>query len=421
MLYPTFSFILRAFFTFVPFLIFSRFLSVESYASLSFYYSLFVFTSSLSEFGFTFLSFREAAIRFCYATQKNILIIKLVLSIGVSLLVCLYALMTGFMVSDHIYVLVLFVLSGISNSFGLHLSSVFRAIENFKVDFTYNLIKSLFLFSLLVVFFCFYGFSLLNIATSFFLSSVISFFYVYKRLILLRFDDSKENLFATLQDKVGDILLYGIQTILFVGYMQLDSQIVAHYLGTGEMSKYLDLSRIIIGGAMAGEVLVMRITPKKIRDFNENKKVISSNNSYSLLFFLAWFILVVLDLFNINPFVLFYGNKGLRLHNSFAFMVMFIIYLRTVAIIPSTLLSSSNHKIYRIIFLIFTLIISLSLNILLIPLYGINAAFFSMFVANLFICFSYVIFMRYKWQVISVGLLEYITLILFLFSFLYYK
>lgn len=418
MAYPYLSFAFRAFFTFLPFLYFARVLSEDDYAIITFCYTIFVLTSSISEFGFTFLGFKNASIEWNYLKQVNLLKLKFIFSIFAALGVAIYAYFSGLIPHTDSFVLLVFVISGVLNSFGLHISSLFRGLECFKIDFLYNLVKACCLvLPLLVV----SDLDVESIGFSYLLCTLLSLLVISFKLLSLRpvNESTSESLGIALKSDKSGILVYGLQTVLVIGYMQLDAQIVAFHLGAAEMSRYLDITRIIIGASMAGEVLVMRSIPGYIRSFTGTEAVNAKAQVFSWLFIVVSILFLVTDSLGFNFFELIYGSRGEKIDSSNTLIVIFIVYLRTLGIIPSTLLSSSKSKEKRILFLAITLSVSLLLNSVLIPIYGFSAALFVLLTVNSLLAVIYLCYMQWKYNVRAFGLLELANVLLMLLFYVF--
>lgn len=419
------SFIFKGGFTFLPFLLLSRLLSDVDYSQLAFHYTIFILVSSLAEFGFTFYSYRNASISFSFSAQSFLIKLKLIFCFLVVILISIYIIYVSKLQEEYFLYTYIFIFSGVLNSFGVHFSGIFRALLNFKVDCIFNALK---LFLFFIILFFLHETESLNFFTlsfGYFVSNFISFYYIYRQFVRLKpvsmtSTDFKKYFFECKKD----LTIYGFQTILVICYLQLDAQLIAFYLGEGELSKYLDITRLVVGGCMAIEVIVMKDMPIYLKKFTDkvlDVKLSKPSIFISFLFFASTCILSVLTYFDINFFELIYGNRGSNVKPFMLFYILLIVYIRTLSIIPSTLLSASDRKVVRLKIMLFVSFISVILNSILIPVFKIDAAYFVLLLVNFVLFLSYFFYMRVIFNFISITKFDFFVIFFITVNLIVYE
>ena len=419
-MYIYFSFVLKGIFTFLPFIFLSRHLDSESYASLSVGYAFMVLYSSLSEFGFSFWAFQDAAKKFDISSQRAVVVSKLLFSLPCLFLICFFIFFNRNL--DFSTDLLMFLFSGLLLSFSYHLCFILRGLEDFKTEFIHQLVKVT-SFSILVFLFYFFDYLTVSaIAFCFFLSLIFSVLYLVRIKIRL-FDfscfDFKAYFRGLSFNLNSPIVIYGVQNLLVIGYLQLDAQLVLALLGSQNLALYMDFVRIVTAGCMAGEVLLMKTIPMQIRTFDPSVEKVIDFRRIDFIFVFAIFCTFSLAMANVNIFRLVYGDRGDDFSTSTFFLCILIVYIRTLGIVPSTLLSVSDFKSLRLWIVAKGFIVSLISNLILIPILGIWGAVTSSVLMNIYIQFKYNHVSRNKLNAKVISSRELAVLIMCLFCYFF--
>ncbi len=167
---------------------------------------------------------------------------------------------------------------------------------------------------------------------------------------------------------------YGAHFIFGTFYFTIDTQIIALLLEAKDVALYQSIFRIIyiflIVSDVASNVLLPYLSSKFAK--KENIDVLSGNILY-LLFIIGSALFLVFTLFHKEIISILYTKEYLQAY-PLVLPFSLVILLRTAASIYGTLLTISNNQTNRVKVVFISMIVSISLNFILIPSLGIIAA-----------------------------------------------
>lgn len=167
---------------------------------------------------------------------------------------------------------------------------------------------------------------------------------------------------------------FGAFNILGIFYFMVDTQIISIFLGAKEVALYQAVFRIVLiltlFSDIVSNVLLPYLSFKMSR--RENMSTFLSK-TFLYLLLIGCSLFLAFTSFRSELLELLYTPE----YSSAAVLVLpfsIVLILRTVSTLLGNLLTVSNKQVYRVITVAISLIVSLTLNLALIPKYGILAA-----------------------------------------------
>ncbi len=187
---------------------------------------------------------------------------------------------------------------------------------------------------------------------------------------------------------------FGLHTILGIFYFMIDTQIISLYLGATEVALYQSVFRIVLILLIFSDIVSSVLLP--YLSFKYYKR----ENISELVSKIFLYLLII----GCSLFLLFtsFKNQILKLlytpeYLEAAILVLpfsIVVILRTVSVLLGNLLTISNRQVYRVITVCCSLIVSVVLNLIFIPMYGIWAAAWISVVVHLILFGMYLLYSK---------------------------
>lgn len=182
---------------------------------------------------------------------------------------------------------------------------------------------------------------------------------------------------------------YAAHYIFGVFYFNIDTQLISIYLNAEQVALYQSVFKLIYIFLICSEVVSSALLPYLSSKIAERAIIDEKAND------IFYFLLVIgcsLFLFFISlykPIIeMLYSDKY---HQAYLIVLPLgmLIVLRTIGSIYGNLLTISNHQTNRVKIVAISLVVSLVLNIIVIPIYGIRGAAWSSVIVHLVLLFGY--------------------------------
>ncbi|MFT6841555.1 MAG: O-antigen/teichoic acid export membrane protein [Psychroserpens sp.] len=186
---------------------------------------------------------------------------------------------------------------------------------------------------------------------------------------------------------------YGLQTILGIFYFMIDTQLISLFLGADEVALYQSVFRIILILLLFSDVVTNTFVPYlsfKLFNGKATSKLITKIFFYLLLMGTSMFLLFTT--FKNEIITTLYTSE----YKSATILVLpfsIVVVLRTVSAVLGNVLTISNKQVHKVIAGGVSLLVSLGLNLIFIPLYGIESA------AWISVLVHFILFVIYQYQV----------------------
>ncbi|WP_304236037.1 oligosaccharide flippase family protein [Jiulongibacter sediminis] len=377
----------------VIFVLLARMMTPNDFGLISFGSVFAGLIAVISEFGFSLMAQKDIPQK-KYSFQQyifNSISQKTIISCVTILLGLTY--LKTFFVNDNVVIGSIFLFGGILTSKIMYFGAVFRAKNMFSIEsisfFIYALLSVLtiiltHLLSLNVyqIAWCLFFSRLLH------LISLIVFFVKKFGLLKFQFDRSIQRyLFKNSYS-------YGLLFIIGTFYFTIDSQLIVYFLGNESLAIYQSFFKIVTLVLIINEIFSNVFLPYLSSIYEQKGKFFEGAKKANVLVFMLGLItFVFVNFFSEYILTSLYSDKyiaALKL----AFPLSGMLYFRILASIYAVVLTISDNQNRRVIIVLISLILNVTLNIYVIPKFGILGAayvsFFTLFVLFcLYFLFSY--------------------------------
>lgn len=378
------------------FIIIARIFGAEDFGSFSTAHTLSTLFLLLADFGFDVLITTEIA-----RNRSNVesivgkyFPIKFVFTFGAAILLAFTNIILP--ISDKSKTLVLiFTFYMVFTSLLNLLFAFFRGIEKFKYEAIISMVSN---FSLLIMIsvLAYIQLELSLIAASMVLVKLISLvaaYWIYKRnLISVTYNFN----FFKLKTEFRKVMIFGFHLLFGTLYFQIDSILILSIRGEFEAGLYQAVFKLMVIALIIPDVLIGALIPTLTRLFSNFD--IKWENISRLLFKVLYLsgLLVGFIFFNFSEFILTaIYNKPEYLQSVFVLKIAgIIVFIRYFFETFAASLTIQDKQIHRTITVIIVSIISVSLNLILLPIYGIEASILISLFTNLIAGIFYAIFVH---------------------------
>ena len=355
----------------VIFIVLAKLMDIEDFGILSFGFSLAALVAIAADFGFSLMIVKD------YPEQEegernsylaNSLMAKLVLSLGSSLLFFVYLL--AFYQGDWLFVGGFYTLIAVAHSYVSYLQALLR-VENRFQKYSETVSIYAFLVTLCVLAYWQFEMGLLSLVWALFACRLVQLIWAF----LLNRQRFKGFSFSS--KKVESLLAsswsFGLHMLLGIFYFMVDTQIISLYLGAEDVALYQSVFRIVLILLMFSDIISSVLLPYLSFKYYR-KEDISQHVSKIFLYLLVIGCSLFLGFTTFATEILgllytpeYMGATVLVL--PFSMVIVF----RTVSVLLGNILTISDKQAYRVLTVGVSLIVSLVLNFICIPKYGIEA------------------------------------------------
>jgi len=227
--------------------------------------------------------------------------------------------------------------------------------------------------------------------------------------------------FSVESGRIGSLLKsswsFGVFSILGIFYFMVDTQIISVYLGAKEVALYQSVFRIILILMVFSDIVSSVLLPYLSFKFFKNEDVTELVSKLFLyLLIIGCSLFLAFTSFKEELLTLLYTEE----YQQAAILVLpfsIVVILRTISTLLGNILTISNRQIYRVITVSISLLLSLGLNLICIPKYGILAGAWISVLVHLVLFGSYLFYSmmevpKMRWLTpINIGLLSTVFLI----------
>jgi O-antigen/teichoic acid export membrane protein len=184
---------------------------------------------------------------------------------------------------------------------------------------------------------------------------------------------------------------FGLFSILGIFYFMVDTQIISLYLGAEEVALYQAVFRIVLILALFSDIISNVLLPYlSFKMANKKDMTTLLSKIFLYLLIIGCSLFLMFTSFKTELLDLLYTPEY-RKATVLVLPFSIVLILRTVSTLLGNLLTISNKQVYRVITVGISLVVSLALNLVLIPKYGIPAAAWTSVLVHL------VLFGMYYW------------------------
>lgn len=368
----------------IVFIVLAKLMSIEDFGILSFGFSLATIVLVFSDFGFSLMLMKDYPV----IKQKGIYIFNtLILKITISSFCAIFflAYLLFFYSGDWVFVGGIYVLFAIVASF----TSYFQAL--LKVQNKFNKYAETTIFyavavSLIIVIHYFLNLELIQVVFGFLIGKFIQLMW---SLFLCKTDVFYGLLINVklLKNLLLKSWSFASHNILGILYFMIDTQMISYFLGAEEVALYQSVFRVLLIFIMISEIISNVLLPYLSYKFSKSEDISSLiSSSFIFLLVLSCSMFLIFTTFKNEIVLILYSTEYLDAL-PIVLPLAIVLILRTTASVFGNVLTISNNQKYRVITVFISLLTSVTLNFIFMPLYGIViSAWISVFVH--FILFS---------------------------------
>ena len=370
----------------------ARYLGVVGFGKYSFAFAFTGLFAILANFGFNQLTIREVARDKTLAGKylDNIIIIKVILSIGTFILIALIINLIH-CPQDTTLAVYSFGIYVILNSFAQFFRSFFRAFERMEYEALLDIIEKIVLVSL-ILFVLFSGYGLIEVVLIFVIVGIINFI-LSLAVLCTKFVKPRLKVdFTFWRYLVIAAIPFGLNAIFAVLFFHIDTIMLSVLKGDAAVGFYNAAYNPLLALSFIPLVITSSLFPAMSVFFKSSKKSleISSKKSSKYLFIIGLAISVGTFILADRFILLFYGKEFVQSVIAFQILVWFI-PLRFVSSVLGTVLSAVDKQSLRTVSVAFSAILNICLNLILIPLFSFVGASIATLISELllFLLFFY--------------------------------
>jgi len=282
-------------------------------------------------------------------------------------------------------------LAAVPNSFGNFFLSLFKANNFYKIETIAFLIQGLSLILLLIVFHWFEMVNIISISISVLFSKISYFIYSflkYRESYFTNFQFSFQRAISSFKKSSN----YGVHLIFGTLILYVETLVLPYFSSIEDVGYYQSGFRLIMAASLFGAVLTDGFVPDLSK--NKNVKAYISKKTVNLFnFLLVFYILLIISLgFYFDTILKLLYSESFVVINVYMGYILLIIFFRAIGIVPGIILTSLGLQRIRAKAVTISFILSLLLNLVLIPLFNLEGAFISFLITNLFLNIYYVYF-----------------------------
>lgn len=393
----------------VVFIVLAKLMPVEDFGVLSFGFSLSSLVVIVADFGFSLMIMKDYPQK---ETGHNSYVTNGVLAkMGLSLLGgCVFLVyLSLFYVGEWFSVGAIYILFSLVASFIIYLQALMKAQNRFHKFMESTMVYAIGV-TISILLYWQVGLSLVNLVCCLLLSKIIQLLWA----VLLcsasfkRFKYDKKLIFRLVKNSWS----FGLHTVLGIFYFMVDTQIISLYLGARDVALYQSVFRIIlillVFSEIVSNVLLPYLSFKYYKDENLSE-LIAKIFLYLLIIGCSLFLLFTS--FKTKILEVLYTPE----YQEAAILVLpfsIVVILRTISSLLGNILTISNKQVYRVLTVFVSLVVSLILNFIFIPKYGILAAAWISVLVHLVMFIMYFVFSKLEVPSIQLGSRSNIILIM---------
>jgi len=313
-------------------------------------------------------------------------------------------------------VILILSLSAIPNSFGNFYFSLFKAKNNYKFEAIGFFLQGAFLIILLFLNHFFGSIDIITISLIVLFTKIIYFIYSYlkfKKEFRIIFKLSLKNAFNSYVNSFN----FGIHLILGTLILYVETLFLSYFSDMETIGYYQSGLRLIMAASLFGAIITDGFVPEIAK--NKNQKKFITARMLNLFTFLGvfYFLLLLTLMFYFKTVLTVLFSSKFELIQSYSTYIILIIFCRAIGIVPGIILTSLGLQNIRAKAVSYSFLLSICLNIFLIPLYGLEGAFISFLSTNILLNIVYFYFGFKKINFIKL-ILPGVTLAIFLYGVL---
>lgn len=346
-------------------------MGVDDFGILSFGFSLSALAVIVADFGFSLMVIKDYPQQGANNSKYllNSMIAKMLLALGSGIFFFIYLLV--FYNGEWFKVGGLYIVFALVASYTIYLQSVLKVQNRFHKYTESNIVYALAV-TISVMVYWQLKLNLLQLVACLLVSKGIQFLWT---VYLCRSGFGRFTYDGKLVAKLlKNSWSFGVFGILGIFYFMVDTQIISVYLGAKEVALYQAVFRIILILMVFSDIMSNVLLPYlSFKFFNKENVGELVSKLFLYLLIIGCSLFLAFTSFKTELLTLLYTPEYLEA-TVLVLPFSIVVILRTVSTLLGNILTISNRQVYRVITVSISLFVSLLLNLICIPKYGILAA-----------------------------------------------
>lgn len=384
--WSTFTSILQLYTGSIIFIVLARLMSINDFGILSFGFSLSALVVISCDFGFSLMIIKDYPQLHKSESDylSNSLWAKLILSSVSGLFFFIYLFI--FYDGAWLYVGFLYVVFAIVSSYVVYLQALLRIENRFNKHSESTVVYSISI-TMAIFLYWFFSMDLIGLVWLMLFSRMLQLFWILylSRRVLGSF------LFewSTVINLLKSSWSFGLHSVLGVFYFMIDTQIISIYLGSQDVALYQSAFRIILILLLFSDILTNVLLPYLSFKFYKEENISElTNKLFFYMLAIGCSMFLVFTSFKEEIITALYSSTYLEAVG-LVLPLSIVVILRTSSALLGNLLTISNKQGYRVIAVGISLMVSLILNLIYVPIYGIQAAAWVSVVVHIILFYLY--------------------------------
>lgn len=354
----------------VVFIVLAKLMSVEDFGILSFGFSLSALAVIVADFGFSLMVIKEYPE---HESSHKKYISNSLLAKGALSIVCVVLFFTYISLSyddDWYKVGAIYIFFAIITSFTIYFQSVLKVQNRFH-KYTESTIIYAISVTLVILGYAKFQLDLFQLVGYLLLAKVVQL--VWTTYLCRQSVGATDNL-KSISKLIKRSWSFGLHTVLGIFYFMIDTQIISLYLGATDVALYQSVFRIILILLVFSDIVSNVLLPYLSYKYHQHENIselVSKIFLYMLIIGCSLFL--AFTSFKVPILELLYTPE----YAQAAVLVLpfsIVVILRTSSALLGNILTISNRQVYRVITVGVSLVVSIVLNMICIPKYGILSA-----------------------------------------------
>jgi len=373
----------------------ARILGVADFGGFMFATSLVAFIEIFTNLGINLYSVKEISKNRSKVSTywSNVLLIKIGLALFSIIAIIGISYYYNF---EPLYIIIILAVSQFFNSIVIFNNAVFQAFEKMQFQLYVTIVEKV-LLTVFTIMFLLAGLGIYGLAWLFFFTRIISLIF---SLIQYNTNISPIRLIVDksfLRETVLNTIPYAIFMVMGTIYFQLDSILLSYFCGNTEVGYYQAALRLVVVILLIPDIITKSLLPVMSQYFKSSTDKLHQLFDISLKYMTIIAIPLSVSVYLLaEPIILFlFGAEYLK--SIIVLEVLsWVILLRFIGYILGVYFTVINKQIIRTYIVTIAAIISVILNIILIPRYGFWGASLTNLISNIFVFISYLLIIQMK-------------------------
>jgi O-antigen/teichoic acid export membrane protein len=292
---------------------------------------------------------------------------------------------------DSINIILLLAFAAIPNSFGNFLLSLFKANDQYRIETIGFLWQGLLLILILFINHKSGAVDIITLSIAVLISKIGYFIYsfiIFKREFKLRLHLSFESAVKSYSNSFS----YGVHLIFGTLILYIETLFLSFFYDMETVGYYQSALRLIMAASLLGAIITDGFVPEIAKRLKDKQYVKSKMINLFNFLGVFYFLLLMTFGFYFNTILNILFSKEFGLIENYSVYILLIILFRAIGIVPGIILTGLGLQKLRAKSVMYSCFLSVILNIILVPKYGIEGAFISFLSTNILLNLIYVFF-----------------------------